>query len=122
MGGRRSGSEQDIRKYAKISTVSVSRPQLLLFFIKMNKKQIIYFFLPFCLGSGLKFQATIKWLSLIVGPIGATAALFVDYQKRQTVSLQVTKVSPVKSSPQGIDFESRTSTAITQELKEKERF
>lgn len=68
----------------------------------------------------MKVKATIKWLSLILGPIGAAVAMFLDYKKRHSDSLQVTqvKVTPVKNT----DIESKTSSAATQKLNERERY
>lgn len=72
---------------------------------------------------GLKYQATVKWLSLIVGPIGVVSALFLDYQKKHSKSLEVTKVSPSKSASKGADVESKDlSSATTQDLSEKQRY
>ncbi|KAJ6632868.1 Sensory neuron membrane protein 1 [Pseudolycoriella hygida] len=72
---------------------------------------------------GLKFRAVVKWLTLILGPMGAVAALFLDYQKRHASSLQVTKVSPVKQSSKNGNVESvDPSSASTQELNSKERY
>lgn len=83
-------------------------------------------------ASGLKYQATLKWISLIFGPVGLVAALFLDYKQRHAESLQITKVPPPvvkhvvgKSDipPKKLveDAES-ASSAKTQKLDEKQRY
>ncbi|XP_037037286.1 uncharacterized protein LOC119074990 [Bradysia coprophila] len=81
--------------------------------------------LKYQLFLGLKFQATVKWISLIVGPIGAVAVLFLDYQKRNAEKITaVLKVSPIKALSDGNNAHSKAfGSATTQELSvEQERY
>lgn len=51
------------------------------------------------------------------------AALLLDYQKRHANSLQVTKILPAKEDQNNGNVDIKTpSSAVTQELNEKERY
>nr|QGW45469.1 sensory neuron membrane protein 1c [Bradysia odoriphaga] len=81
--------------------------------------------LKYQLFLGLKYQAAVKWISIIVGPIGAVTVLFLDYQKRNAEKITaVLKVSPTNGSSNDNDDHSKAlSSATTQELSvEKERY
>lgn len=74
-----------------------------------------------CPGSGLKYQTAVKWLSLVLGPIGAVAAILLDYKMRHAdVINKVIEVSPAESTTNG--DKNLLSVPINEELSGKERY
>lgn len=97
--------------------VNMLKYQLFLLVLQNNSRSKTNLFFS---GSGLKFRATVKWLTLIIGPIGAVTALFLEYQRRHASSLEVQKITPDKDAKKAVD--EALSSAVTQELNEKERY
>lgn len=56
-----------------------------------------------------------KWLALVVGPIGAAAAIFLDYQKRHADKVNAVLKMPKKN-------EETLSSSATVELNGTERY